>query len=198
MISIINVNNNQLLYWLYQTEKLNLSGTQPNRVRGFTMNNYETVKEYAISEEYLKLRLENAANGTIEHSYNKLIGETEGGKYLLDNLNKLIKYDSFYTSGYDPKGFVGWHSDSDISGYYISLVYQTKGTGILRNRNPVDGTIEDSIQNEGWNIFAHKLGSNEKDAVWHCAVSDEPRYTFLVKFNTEEQQLNAIKIMEGK
>lgn len=198
MIKNLNVNSDQLLFYLYKTENLDLSGENPCRIRGFTKNNYDAVKEYAISEEYLNLRIENYSDGNIHYSYNKLIGETEGGKFLLDNLRSMLKFDSFYTSGYDPIGFVGWHTDSDISGHYISFVYQKDGPGVYRTFNYKTNSIQDYINLEGWSIFSHKLGHNKNDLVWHCAWSETPRYTFLIKFNTEQQQLDAIKLIEGK
>jgi hypothetical protein len=199
MINFIEVNNEKVLYWLLQAESMNLSGNNPIRFRGFEQNdNYEEIRDYCLSKEYLDKRLENIDHCKIEYSCNKLIGETEGGGYLLDKLKTIIDYTEYYTSGCSPRGFVGWHSDSDITGYYISFVYQGETNGILKYRHPQTKEIIDFVNTPGWNVFAYKLGETINDTMWHASVSESDRYSFLIKFDTEEELNKAINVIGTK
>lgn len=194
---VIDVINDLMLFYLFKTEDLNLSGESSCKYKGFEIENYKTALEKAISTDYLNQRLRDIHNPKIEIAYNKIIGETAGGKFLLDNSKSLLDYDGYYTSGYDPYGFVGWHSDTDIFGNYIFIVYQQDKEGYYRYRDPNTNEIITLEQQVGWNIYSHRLGAKKNDTVWHCAWSETPRFTFLLRFDTDEKLNNAIKILEG-
>lgn len=197
MIDVLPIENNQILYILMRAETMDMSGIQPCRNRGFDMDNYNYHKDYAVSNEYLNLRLENPKDSKIHFSYNNIIGESEGGEYLLKNLRLILDFDNFYTSGYDPYGFVGWHSDTDIYGHYITFAYQDTTPGVFRYRDIDTNEIKDYINVPGWNVFSFTLGKGKDDAVWHCAYSDSKRYTFLLHFNTKEKFEKALQKLAG-
>lgn len=199
MINFIEVNNDRILFWLSKTENMDLSGTEVCRYKGFSeTDNYEKIRDHSLSIDYLNMRLRNVSDSKIEYAYNKLIGETEGGSYLLKNLKTILNYSEFYTSGCDPKGFVGWHSDSDITGYYISFVFQGDSEGILKYRDPETEQVVDFVNSPGWNVFAYKLGCKKQDTLWHASVSESKRFSFLIKFSTEEELEKAIQIIASK
>ena len=196
MIKFIDVNNNQVLYWLSQAESMDMSGTGQMKFKGFTeSDDYTKIRDQSISKEYLDRRLRNIHEHKIEFAFNKLVGETAGGAYLLRNLKTILNYTEYFTSGYDTKGFVGWHSDSDIAGYYISFVYQGEGNGVLKYRDVDSGEIVDFVNAPGWNVFSYVLGSKKENMLWHAAVSDSKRFSFLIKFASLEDLNKAINIL---
>jgi len=195
MISVVPVENQQILYFLMKTEEMDMSGVQPCRNRGFQIEDYDAQMSYATGIDYLNRRLQNPKVSGIEYSYNKLVGESEGGSYLLKNLRVALDFDNFYTSGYDPKGFVGWHSDTDIFGYYIVFAYQGETDAIFRYRDIDTQEIKDFINTPGWNVFSFTLGKGKDDAVWHCATSESKRFTFLLHFNTKDKLEKALSVL---
>lgn len=195
MISVVPVENQQILYFLMKTEEMDMSGVQPCRNRGFQIEDYDAQMNYATGIDYLNRRLQNPKVSGIEYSYNKLVGESEGGSYLLKNLRVALDFDNFYTSGYDPKGFVGWHSDTDIFGYYIVFAYQGETDAIFRYRDIDTQEIKDFINTPGWNVFSFTLGKGKDDAVWHCATSESKRFTFLLHFNTKDKLEKALSVL---
>jgi len=195
MISVVPVENQQILYFLMKTEEMDMSGVQPCRNRGFQIEDYDAQMSYATGIDYLNRRLQNPKVSAIEYSYNKLVGESEGGSYLLKNLRVALDFDNFYTSGYDPKGFVGWHSDTDIFGYYIVFAYQGETDAIFRYRDIDTQEIKDFINTPGWNVFSFTLGKGKDDAVWHCATSESKRFTFLLHFNTKDKLEKALSVL---
>lgn len=189
----IHIKNQQIINLLNEVSSMDLCGNSVSKARGFDIVEYDIVKDYALSKSYLNKRLQNTMPN-IEYAYNLLIGESEGGTILLQKLKTLLDYDGFYTSGYYPKGFVGWHSDTDISGYYIMLTYSTQGDGYykyLENDDIV--TVHD---NKGWMIRNLYLGENANNAVWHCAYTDCPRYTFLLRYDSKTKFEIALNMMQ--
>lgn len=193
MIENINITNKEILSVLDNAVNMDLSGDKGSKIKGFTDGEYHVAVEYAVSKTYLEKRLQNI-DPKIEFAFNLVIGETEGGTYILNQLKSILQFDGFYTSGYKPCGFVGWHSDTDIHGYYLMLTYSVEGNGFFRylqDKNVV--TLHD---NKGWMIRAMKLGDNEENAVWHCAVAYCPRFTFLLRFDSFEKYTKALNILQ--
>lgn len=195
MILNLDVQNTEILAILNNAANMNLRDNVDTKSRGFEHDEYDIISQYAISKSYLNERMKNDSS-RIAYATNSIIGETTGGKYLLDSLLPILNYETFYTSGYDPKGFVGWHSDTDIFGYYIMLSYSESGDGLFRYFSGSDIiTLQD---NKGWMVRMMTLGSTKDDAVWHCASTNCPRYTFLLHFNDKEKYNKAVKIIQDK
>lgn len=191
MIETVILKNRDIMGILNTTTTKDLFGNSLSKSRGFADEEYDSISEYAVSPSYLQKRLETKTP-KIELAHNLIIGETEGGKYFLDNLRNL-EFTNFYTSGYSPKGFVGWHSDTDIPGWYIMLSYSTEGKGFFRYLD--NGEIITLADSTGWMIRTFKLGETDEDAVWHCALTTCTRYTFLLHFDSIEgfeQALNKL------
>ena len=189
----LKINNPQIRAVLEktQTKKFDVK----SRAKGFKEEDYDAVSAYSTSDTYLsKKMLANKVN--IEFAYNIIIGETEGGSYLLSNLKPILNFGKFYTSGYDPRGFVGWHDDTDIYGYYIMLTLCTSDDGFFRyckNDTHEIITVRDKV---GWLVKGVKLGYNEDDVFWHCALTNSPRYTFLLHYEYENDFKKAMEIVE--
>lgn len=195
MIEKLDIKNRQIQRILSNSESMYFG--DKCRIRGFVENEYELVKNYSVSESYLQRRLHtNKIN--IEHSYSMIIGESEGGSYVLDSLRTFLNFDNYYTAGYYPKGYVGWHDDVDINGYYIMLTYCTSNTGFFRYRDPETEEIITCNDEIGWLAKGVKLGTSEKEILWHCAVSDTPRYTFLLHYTEYEKYNTAKKILTNE
>jgi len=195
MTQSVSIQNSEVLEILDNTSKMDLFSNSVVRNRGFDVTEYDLMSEYAVSKSYLNKRLERDYP-KIEYSHNLVIGDTEGGLYCLKELSRILNYDGFYTSGYNPKGFVGWHSDTDIYGYYVMLSYSTTGDGYFRYyENNMIHTVSDK---QGWMIKVMTLGSTSQDAVWHCAVTKCARYTFLLRFDSIQKYEQALNILQVK
>lgn len=196
MIYNINVKNKQINQIYKETQSMDLDAGQTLRDRGFV--DYDSCVEHACSEEYLANKLHNNDIGFhIEHSSNILIGETPGGEYLLNKFKDILHYDQYYTSGYVPRGFVGWHSDEDISGWYLMITYSPAGAGFFRYRNNITGKIVTLPDTPGWMTRAVELPSDRDRVFWHCAAADNNRYTFLLlykNYNAFESAVNMLGV----
>jgi len=191
MIETINLKNRDIMAILNATTTKDLFGNSFSKSKGFETEEYDIMSEYAVSPSYLQKRLETKSP-KIELAHNLIIGESEGGKYFLENL-KNLEFTNYYTSGYSPKGFVGWHSDTDIPGWYIMLSYSTEGEGFFRYLD--NGEIITLPDSKGWMIRTFKLGETDEDVVWHCASTTCTRYTFLLHFDSVDgftQALNKL------
>lgn len=192
MVETITIKNKNILDVLSIGTTMDLLGNSISRSRGFVETEYDLIRDYSVSSSYLQERLQRD-NPKIEYSHNLIIGDTEGGKYILDNLKNILNYDGYYTSGYHQKGFVGWHSDTDIFGYYIMLSYSTTGDGFFRYYE--DSEVKTIPDTEGWMVRIMKLGKTEQDSIWHCAICNCSRYTFLLRFDSNEKYQQALNIV---
>jgi hypothetical protein len=192
VIDSIEIKNPKIQEVLDRGTNMDLLGNSVSRSRGFVESEYELIRDYSVSESYLNVRLKDTYP-KIEYSHNLIIGDTLGGKYILDNLKSILEYDGFYTSGYDTRGFVGWHSDTDIFGWYIMLSYSTTGDGFFRYYE--DSQIKTIPDTKGWMVRIMKLGKTEQDAIWHCAICNCTRYTFLLRFDSFEKYERALNIV---
>lgn len=167
------------------------------RPKGFYEKDYTAVSKFAVSDSYLQKRL-NSDNINIEFAYNNIIGDTVAGKYLLENLKPLLNFGRYYTSGYDPIGFVGWHDDKDIFGYYVMLTYAKDTKGFFRYRDTETKEIITLADTNDWQVRIVKIGNQIEDIFWHCAYTESPRYTFLLHYDDQTKFNNAIKLLENE
>lgn len=187
----ITITNNQVLQVLEDTKHKEFNFAC--RCKGFSYEDYEKISTFSTSEEYLDKVLDSAEK--IEYSYNNIIGETIAGKYLLDKLKPILNFEKYYTSGYDPKGFVGWHHDADILGYYIMLTYAEGTSGCFKYRDTTSNEVIVINDIEGWHAKGVKIGTRLDDIFWHCAITTDKRYTFLLHYSKKQDFEKAIKIL---
>lgn len=191
----ININNKQVKLILEYAQTMDFGNKC--RAKGFQPHEYEFVSKYSVSDTYLEKRVA-VDNINIEFAYNMIIGESEGGKYFLNSLKPILNYGNYYTSGYYPHGFVGWHDDVDIFGYYIMFSYCTSDAGYFKYRDIETKNLVTNFDKKGWIASGVKLGHEKKDALWHCAYTETPRYTFLLHYNDETEFEKAIGILENE
>lgn len=163
--------------------------------KGWVGNDYDDICEYATSDSTIESIIKDKTS-LKKYSFNRIWGETEGGIYFRDKIGSLLNYQRYYTSAYVPKGFVSWHADDDIAGYYLMFSYTESGKGFFKYRDPVTSEIVNLIDTPGWMVRAGKLGTQENEVVWHCAAAEQNRYTILFMYDDEEKFNNAVKTLE--
>ena len=193
MVHNISVRNQKIIDVLNHTSTLDLNDKRVSRIINFDVDDYDTVKDFATSRTHLNHKLKNS-NGKIEYNSTLVIGETEGGIYLINHLKELLNFDYYYTAGYYPKGFVGWHNDTDIHGYYIMLSYSESGDGFFRYL--LGSNIITICDDKGWMARYVEIGKNPTELLWHCAVANCPRYTFLLHYTNRDDVKKAISIIQ--
>jgi len=120
-------------------------------------------------------------------------GEEPYGRYIFQNLP--IDYDIYYTTAYAPNGFVGWHTDSHKSGWYMLFSYTEKGDGFFKFIDPITKQLKCYDDQPGWNFRNYYAGNTEDTILWHCALAKSQRLTFILFFHTEEKYQRALKVL---
>jgi len=148
------------------------------------INDYDYISEYSTSDQYLKAIF----SGEVEPRYYSVVhpfGEEPYGRYLFDRIP--YEYDEYFTALYNPKGFVGWHTDTHITGWFIMFTYSKEGNGFFKNANPGTQEIVKYQDPGGWTWKNYYAGNTKETEFWHCAYSQSPRFSWLTKFNSEEK-----------
>lgn len=190
MIEIF-VTNPTVLTWVDQCNKLNKNQeTVSRRISNFDM------AEYACAESTLRDYLSG------RKPYEKLrsldfFGESPAGKFFNNHMLDYLGNPRWYTSGYDPNGFLGWHEDTCEAGYFIMFSYSESGQGIFKYLDNQTNAVVELIDRPGWMVRSGFTGNNETDAWWHCVNSNCPRWTWIYIWDTEEQQKFAISKLIG-
>lgn len=158
--------------------------------------NYDGLSYYdallvAVGDDTLRNHL-SSKTPIPKYKYNKILGDTEGGKLFLESFQSLIDFDGFYTSGYVPKGFDRWHSDSDVTGYAILFSYSEEGNGYFKYKIPNSSEIVTVVDEPGWMIRGMYYGNTADSELWHCVASEGFRVTFILTFTSEDKYNNAV------
>jgi len=193
LIETIDIKNQIVIDTIRLCEKLSFKQSTL-RYKGFQEKDYDYYLNYSTSPEHLQ-ELLNKQNDSPIHLYavNSLIGESQAGTYLIQRLKPFLKFDDYYTAGYDPYGFVGWHTDTDISGYYIMMTYCPKGDGFFRYY--LNDNIINLVDTPGWMTRGIKIPDRKDIAFWHCAAAKSSRFTFLFVFKKLEKYILAKSIL---
>lgn len=130
-----------------------------------------------------------------KYKHNSILGDTQGGKNFLDTFKHLIDFDAYYTSGYIPKGFDRWHSDSDVTGYAILFSYSLDGNGYFKYKDPVSSEIITLVDDPGWMIRGMYYGDTKDTEFWHCVATEGFRVTFILTFATEDKYNKAVEFL---
>lgn len=191
------IKNRQILEWLDEfTSKDCIEGVQ-SYAKGWDGSHYEEVKTYSTCDETLIETLKDR-NYLQKFSYNKIFGETEGGIFFKSTVGKKLSIQRYYTSAYVPKGFVGWHADDDIAGYYLMFTYSKSGQGFFKYRDPKTTEIHTLFDTTGWMLRVGKMGNTENDMLWHCAAAEDDRYTFLMVYEDQGSYMNCLRIIDDE
>jgi hypothetical protein len=152
---------------------------------------YDKISAYATSDEYIKEIIEGAE--PLYYTVVNPFGELPFGKYILDNMP--FEYDFYATAMYKPRGFVGWHNDVDIPGWFFMMSYSPEGLGFFKYRDAKSGEIIKKDDVEGWNYVNFSVGTAPETHYWHCALAPSLRFTWLFGFNSEEKYNQALDIL---
>jgi len=193
MLKTHNINNNQIKAYLKEFLNKDILSNGVSIPKGWDGTNYNSILEYSVDNNSLVDLLKNVP--FTKYSYNKVFGETEAGLYFKNTIGSLLKPNSYYTSAYIPYGFVGWHCDADVSGYYMMFSYSELGKGFFKARDPVTRYIYTDLDKPGWSLKVGKIGKDPKEQVWHCVASKCNRYTFILVFEEEDNYNIALEIV---
>ncbi len=191
----IKITNKRVLALFKETEKFDLGLGKILNYRNCDENNYKEYSEIMTSDQCLKDKINMRDAWSITHRVNFLFGETPGACYFLDNFKKITNYDHYYTSGYSPYGFVGWHSDADVNGWYLQVTYCTGDQGYFRYYDRECDKIVTLKDTSGWTVRAVELKKDYDNMFWHCIVTSQPRYSFLLFFDDKDKFLLAQKAL---
>ena len=196
MLKEITVKNQRVLDLFQRTEQYDHSQGLSLRYRNCTADNHLECGERATSEQYLQDLIAQRDPGNIQHSVNFIFGETPAAAEFFKEIREVVNYDQYYTSGYVPHGFVGWHSDGDVEGWYIMITYCTGSQGFFRYK---DGDSIVTLNDQpGWAVRTVELKKDYDNMFWHCALSQVPRYTFLMSFDDYDKFLVATEALENQ
>jgi len=124
-----------------------------------------------------------------------MFGETEQGMYFKNSLGPLLNFDRVYTGAYTPYGFMGWHTDCDIAGWYIMFSYN-EGSG--SKFYWVDGDrVQVLDEPQGWTIKAGEA-PNQAPYFWHAALSTTPKWTVIMFWDNEQAWQRACDVVTAK
>jgi len=155
-----------------------------SKAKGFELSNYQNVlTTYTSDLDYAKI------SALKKVSCNFIFGETKFGKYFKRNLRHLL-YKDFYSSGYHPFGFAGWHNDADVIGYHLMFSYSAKGRGCLKYFNKSKNKIVVFNDIKGWQLKT--LIVKKDSAPYHCLISPSSRYTFILSYKSRIQFSKAL------
>ena len=195
MLKKITIRNQKILKYLEEFISKDCIEGKLSYAKGWDGTNYEEIKTYSTCNETL---LETLKDRSYLHkfSFNKIFGETEGGIFFRETIGEALYMQRYYTSAYVPKGFVGWHADDDIAGYYLLFTYSRSGKGFFKYRDPLTEEIHTLYDEAGWMLRGGKMGVENDEIVWHCASAEDDRYTFLLVYDDEDIFNNCLKIID--
>lgn len=86
---------------------------------------------------------------------------------------------------YPPGGYVGWHTNSDITGERVYLAYSNQDHCSYFKYVDSSGDIITSWDKKGWKVRVFDISSNPKQPYWHCIESiSSYRVSFGFKLST--------------
>jgi hypothetical protein len=124
-----------------------------------------------------------------------IFGETEQGLYFKNNLCTLLNSDQVYTSAYTPYGFMGWHTDYDVAGWYI-MFSLNEGPG-SKFYWVKDNQVQVLEEPQGWTIKAGEI-PDRAPYFWHAALSTTPKWTVIMFWDNEQAWQRACDVVTAK
>ena len=166
-------------------------GGRPIDQSNWDIADYDEISVKATSNEYIEEIIAGA-----DPEYFTVVnpfGELPFGKYILDNMP--FEYDFYATAMYKPRGFVGWHNDVDIPGWFFMMSYSPEGQGFFKYRDAKSGEIIRKDDVKGWNYVNFSVGTTPETHYWHCALAPSLRFTWLFGFDCEQKYNQALDIL---
>jgi hypothetical protein len=147
--------------------------------------------EYACAEFLLRYYLRTNLAYTKLRSLDFFF-DSSGGKFFNDHMLDYLGNPRWYTSGYDPEGFIGWHEDTCEPGYFIMFSYSKYGQGVFKYFDRDRDVVVELPDQPGWMVRSGFTGTNFDNAWWHSMSSKCPRWSWIYMWETQEQQQKAI------
>ena len=193
----ITVKNPQVLTCFDEVAKLDRSqGRIPRRPIDSDSGDYQAQRDFACADstliEYLSKQRPYQKIRSLDY-----FGETQGGKFFNDYMVPLLGMPRWYTSGYDPQGFLGWHEDTRESGYFLMFTYSREGRGFFKYLDNYSDTIITIPDSVGWSVKSGYTGHDQDDAWWHCVSAECARYTWIYIWDHQDQMDRAIEILKS-
>ena len=124
-----------------------------------------------------------------------IFGETEQGLYFKNSLCPLLNSDRVYTSAYTPNGFMGWHTDCDVAGWYIMFSYnEGPGSKFYWVNGDKVQVLDEPL---GWTIKAGEA-PNQAPYFWHAALSTTPKWTAIMFWDDQQAWSRACDVVTTK
>lgn len=194
MVNKVNINNKKIQDILSYCQTLDFVEGQESYAKGWPGDDYESMVEYATCEKTLLDRIHD--NIQIKKiNFNKLVENTEAGRYFISELKPMLSFDACYTSAYIPKGFIRWHDDTDVPGYVLMFSYAKTTNGTFKYRDPATGSIYEMTDEVGWTCKSMYFDTDPNKALWHCASSKDFRATFVCVFEKKDKYQSAIELI---
>jgi hypothetical protein len=102
---------------------------------------------------------------------------------IQDALKGSVKLCMYYDCG----DFIGWHTNSAVTGYNLILTYSESTSSYFETENIKCYDIL------GW---SYKCNSFTSKSFWHRAVAKGPRIVLGILFEAEQERSNAIKLLK--
>jgi hypothetical protein len=84
---------------------------------------------------------------------------------------------------YPPKGYMGWHTNSNMEGWRVYATYCEEGDKSFFRYFDKNKMLTE-YEKQGWNFRAFQVKKSK--LYWHCVYSDTNRYSFGFRFQIEE------------
>jgi hypothetical protein len=110
----------------------------------------------------------------LEHYDQKAVRRWAAG--LFPNSELISVSGSFH---YPPKGFMGWHTNSNMEGWRVYASFATEDDKSFF-RYAKGKVVYTEYEKKGWNFRAFQVKKN--DLYWHCVYADADRYSFGFRF----------------
>jgi hypothetical protein len=194
MFELVSIRNREITQHLEVFTTLDSRCSGPTEPKGWDGNDYDAVCQYHTSDITLRQVVLPDPGSYQFTRYKRIFGETPGGTYFFQNVGGVLGYDQRYTSGYIPRGFVGWHLDSYVDAWCLMFVYNAVGNGWFKYHDPTTDRIVTIHDQPGWTVKAEKL---DRQDVWHCARADSERYFLALMYQDQDHWRRAIDTLQS-
>lgn len=154
-----------------------------------TLDEGKITAEYAVSDEYLKeLMAREDVIGFPEESYGADFRDITSydTKTYFDRVCELDKELTIFTGSrttalqmyYPPGGYIGWHNNSNASGYNILFTFSETGEGDFRYIHPQTGELVIMPDKKGWSCKIGFFDVIDGNPLWHSAWTGCNRLTW--------------------
>ena len=127
-----------------------------------------------------------------KRSYLEIFGETPAGQYLSNRLLPILNFEKYSTAGYNPKGFIGWHDDHNITSHIVMITRCYSDQGYFRYLDTATGQVMTLEDSPGWHVRSGTIGRENETEYWHCAKTDAPRYTWIFHWWSKQDLAKAV------